>query len=189
MKFKNQIITSSSGFTLIEVLVALLIVALGMLGNAMLQLQGMKNSNDAYMRSQIGIIASEIADKVRANRECQEKYAEPGNFFADAYTVGTSTIGGTCSYTSELGSAGMANERSCIGKILEQSLPAGTVVNLTINEKFFKPTRGGVTSASNSKSINLFTLKIRWTDRDGEEHNIDYLFDPGSCVNATCNCG
>ena len=39
---------TTSGFTLIEVLVALLIVALGMLGNAMLQLQGMRNSNDAY---------------------------------------------------------------------------------------------------------------------------------------------
>ena len=33
-----------------------------MLGNAMLQLQGMKNSNDAYMRSQIGIFAYDIAD-------------------------------------------------------------------------------------------------------------------------------
>ena len=37
--------TTSAGFTLIEVLVALLIVALGMLGNANLQLQGMRNSN------------------------------------------------------------------------------------------------------------------------------------------------
>ena len=50
---KYQNITTDSGFTLIEVLVALLIVALGMLGNAMLQLQGMKNSNDAYLRSRL----------------------------------------------------------------------------------------------------------------------------------------
>ena len=75
MKINVKSQTTSAGFTLIEVLVALLIVALGMLGNAMLQLQGMRNSNDAYLRSQISMIASEIADKVRANRECQDEYA------------------------------------------------------------------------------------------------------------------
>ena len=188
MKFKIQSTRFSSGFTLIEVLVALLIVALGMLGNAMLQLQGMKNSNDAYMRSQIGILASEIADKVRANRECQEEYADTTEHIGKQYRVGTDTITGTCNYTSELGSAGMDNERACIGKILEQTLPADTLVTLTKNPKTFKPTRGGTTSATDSKTINLFTLNIKWTDRDGEVHDIDYLFDPGSCVNATCNC-
>ena len=57
---KTKLQTTVAGFTLIEVLIALLIVALGMLGNAMLQLQGMRNSNDAYLRSQIGILAFEI---------------------------------------------------------------------------------------------------------------------------------
>ncbi len=189
MKHKSQLVTTSAGFTLIEVLVALLIVALGMLGNAMLQLQGMKNSNDAYMRSQIGIIATEIADKIRANRECQEHYVDTSEFIGKAYTVGTDTIAGTCTYTSGLGAeSNMNNERACLGKLLEETLPAGTVVSLTSNTKTFKPTRGGVSSATSSKEINFFTLKIVWTDRDGEAHNIDYQFDPGACVNATCSC-
>ena len=81
MKINYKPPTTSAGFTLIEVLVALLIVALGMLGNAMLQLQGMKNSNDAYIRSQVGIIAFEIADKIRANRECQGEYVDTSDFF------------------------------------------------------------------------------------------------------------
>ena len=189
MKFKNQSTRFSSGFTLIEVLVALLIVALGMLGNAMLQLQGMKNSNDAYMRSQISIVATEIADKVRANRECQEEYADTTEFPGKEYKVGTDSAGGSpCTYTSELGQAGMNNERACIAKILDETLPADTLVTLTSQPKTFKPVRGGSTSATSSRTINLFTLKIKWTDRDGEVHDIDYLFDPGSCVNATCNC-
>lgn len=179
MKIKNKQYITSDGFTLIEVLVALLIVALGMLGNAMLQLQGMKNSNDAYIRSQIGIIAFEIADKIRANRECQDNYVDSSEFFGRTYTVGTDTAG-TCTYTSALGDAGMANERSCIATLLDNSLPAGTEV--TISSSSIRP-------ASSSRDIKLFLLNVKWTDRDGELHDIDYTFDPGACVNATaCNC-
>lgn len=176
---KTKLQTTLAGFTLIEVLVALLIVALGMLGNAMLQLQGMRNSNDAYLRSQIGILAFEIADKIRANRECKEKYVESGSFFGDAYTVGTSTAG-TCTYSSALGSGGMANERNCIATLLEASLPAGSVVQITSRT---------VTPTSSNQAITLFELNVQWTDRNGELHDIDYTFDPGTCANrSACSC-
>ena len=179
MKINYKPPTTSAGFTLIEVLVALLIVALGMLGNAMLQLQGMKNSNDAYIRSQVGIIAFEIADKIRANRECQGEYVDTSDFFGQVYTVGTSTAG-DCVYTGALGSAGMPNERACIGKLLEDSLPAGTEVSMESNS---------ITPGSSSRAITLFLLNILWTDRDGEVHSVDYTFDPGACVNSTaCSC-
>ena len=179
MKINYKPPTTSAGFTLIEVLVALLIVALGMLGNAMLQLQGMKNSNDAYIRSQVGIIAFEIADKIRANRECQGEYVDDAEFFGQTYTVGTSNAG-DCIYTGALGSAGMPNERACIGKLLEDSLPAGTEVSMESNS---------ITPGSSSRAITLFLLNILWTDRDGEVHSVDYTFDPGACVNSTaCSC-
>ena len=120
---KYQTITSDSGFTLIEVLVALVIVALGMLGNAMLQLQGMKNSNDAYLRSQIGLFAYDIADRVRANRECQVAYTNQGFFtIASPYIVGTSNAG-ACVHSSPSRSSGMTNEIACMGATLEQGLP------------------------------------------------------------------
>ena len=62
------------------------------------------------------MIASEIADKVRANRECQDEYASTSKFFGNVYTVGTSSGSSvpTCTYTAALGSAGMDNERNCI---------------------------------------------------------------------------
>jgi len=180
MKIKNKQHITSDGFTLIEVLVALLIVALGMLGNAMLQLQGMKNSNDAYIRSQIGIIAFEIADKIRANRECQDKYVDTSEFFGKTYTIGEETSPGACVYTSALGDSGMANERACIASMLENTLPAGTQV--TISSSSIRP-------SNSSRDIKLFLLNVKWTDRDGELHDIDYTFDPGACVNASaCNC-
>ena len=180
MKITYSTKNKTLGFTLIEVLVALLIVALGMLGNAMLQLQGMKNSNDAYLRSQIGIFAYDIADKIRANRECQDQYLTQ-TFLSEGspYIVGTSDAG-ACIHSNTLGNAGMANEIACIGQALDGGLPAGARVFLRSSS--IRPTGA-------SRDIKIFTLRISWTDRDNEERKADYTFDPGACTNAAaCNC-
>ena len=55
------------GFTLIEVLVALLVLSVGLLGLAMLQVQGMKFNSDAYFRTQATILAYDMIDRMRAN--------------------------------------------------------------------------------------------------------------------------
>jgi type IV pilus assembly protein PilV len=179
-KTEHQITRIASGFTLIEVLVALLIVALGMLGNAMLQLQGMKNSNDAYLRSQIGLFAYDIADKIRANRECQNAYLNQGLFtVASPYIVGTSNAG-ACVHSSPSGSSGMTNEIACMGATLEQGLPPDSQASIFST---------AVTPTNATRAINIFTFRIVWTDRDSEVHTMDYTFDPGACANSTaCNC-
>ena len=179
-KTEYQITRIASGFTLIEVLVALLIVALGMLGNAMLQLQGMKNSNDAYLRSQIGLFAYDIADKIRANRECQDAYLNQGLFTtASPYIVGTSDAG-LCAHTSPSGLAGMGNEMACMGQTMNQGLPPNSEASLFSSN---------VLPTGASRNITIFTFRVVWTDRDGEVHTMDYTFDPGACANAAaCNC-
>ena len=179
-KTEHQITSIASGFTLVEVLVALLIVALGMLGNAMLQLQGMKNSNDAYLRSQIGLFAYDIADKIRANRECQNAYLSQSFFTtASPYVVGTSDAG-ACVHSSPSGNGGMANEIACMGATLEQGLPVGSQASIFSSS---------VTPTGANRNINIFTFRVIWTDRDGEVHTMDYTFDPGACANsAACNC-
>lgn len=58
----------SGGFSLIEVLVGLIILAIGLLGLAGLQLHALRNNNSAYLRSQATIIADDIMDRMRANR-------------------------------------------------------------------------------------------------------------------------
>jgi len=50
-----------------EVLVAMLILAIGLLGLASLQTQSLKFNHDAYVRSQATILAAEIMDKMRAD--------------------------------------------------------------------------------------------------------------------------
>jgi type IV pilus modification protein PilV len=56
------------GFTLVEVLVALLVLSIGLLGLAGLELTGLRNNQSALQRSQATVIADNIADRMRANR-------------------------------------------------------------------------------------------------------------------------
>lgn len=56
------------GTTLLEVLVSLIVIALGLLGLASLQAVSLKSNSTAYYRSQATILAYDIADRMRANR-------------------------------------------------------------------------------------------------------------------------
>lgn len=56
------------GFTLVEVLVALLVLSIGLLGLAGLQISGLQSNHSAYLRSQASIFASDIIDRMRSNR-------------------------------------------------------------------------------------------------------------------------
>lgn len=57
-----------AGFTLIEVLVAVLIVSVGILGVAGLQLLSLQNNTSAMYRTQAVQSAYDIIDRARANR-------------------------------------------------------------------------------------------------------------------------
>lgn len=59
---------SQRGATLIEVLVALLVLSIGLLGVAALQVQALRNSHGAHLRSQATVLATDILDRMRANR-------------------------------------------------------------------------------------------------------------------------
>jgi type IV pilus assembly protein PilV len=60
---------AQAAYTLVEVLVAVIILSVGLLGLAGLQARGMRNSHDAYLRSQAAMLAYDISDRMRANRD------------------------------------------------------------------------------------------------------------------------
>jgi len=72
MKFplKNASATSKfqSGITMIEVLVATLILSIGLLGLAGLQANSLRANHSAYIRSQAILIAGDAMDRMRGNR-------------------------------------------------------------------------------------------------------------------------
>lgn len=58
----------NSGFTMIELLVAVVVLAIGLLGMAGLQTAGLSNNQSAYFRSQATIAIADIIDRMRANK-------------------------------------------------------------------------------------------------------------------------
>lgn len=60
---------AQGGFTLIEVLVALVVMSVGLLGLALLQQNAVAFNRDAYLASQATVLAYDIADRIRGNRE------------------------------------------------------------------------------------------------------------------------
>lgn len=56
-----------SGFTLIELLVSTIVLSIGLLGLAQLEIFSMRHSHGSYLRSQATHLAQDIADRMRAN--------------------------------------------------------------------------------------------------------------------------
>lgn len=66
-KKKNIQILIPKGFTLIEVLVALIVLSIGLLGLAGLQTVSLRGNHSAYLRGQATLLAYDMADRMRAN--------------------------------------------------------------------------------------------------------------------------
>jgi type IV pilus assembly protein PilV len=77
------------GFTLVEALVTLLVLSIGLLGVAVLQLTSLRANHSASMRSQATLLAYEVVDRMRANRN----RALAGDYDIDlGDTPGTGTV-------------------------------------------------------------------------------------------------
>jgi len=66
------------GFTLVEVLIALIIMSVGMLGIAGLYVHSMTAGRTSLFRHHAVTLAGDVADRIRANPRAQGAYAVPG---------------------------------------------------------------------------------------------------------------
>ncbi len=65
------------GFSLIEVLIALIIMSVGMLGIASLYVQSMQAGRTSLFRHHAVMLAGDVADRIRANRTAGAVYTTP----------------------------------------------------------------------------------------------------------------
>src|SRR5690606_26552754 len=79
----------AAGFSMIEVLVSLLVLALGLLGFALLQTMNLRYTQSADYRTHATNLAYELADQMRANRLSAADYT------AATFAAGT-VAGGNC---------------------------------------------------------------------------------------------
>ena len=143
----------ADGFTLIEVLVTMLILAVGLLGIAALQIKGMQFNHDAQLRSQISTLAYGIADRMRLSENSTGGLA--ANYVGN-YTVPASRPSCTIA-VFPMNSASVGNDLACWRQAVWDALPPGS-------------------NADISASGDEYTVTLGWTDRSGETHNISYTF-------------
>jgi type IV pilus assembly protein PilV len=141
----------SRGFMLIEVLIAMLVLAIGLLGIAAMQVRGLQYSHDAYLRSQISVLAASMADRMRLNRALVAGYTA-----GSPYTVpSTQPMGCTES------SVGATNDLACWHKEVFNALPPGSSADIV------------------AELDGEFTIALGWLDREGTaERLIEYTFLP-----------
>jgi type IV pilus assembly protein PilV len=90
-------IQNSKGFTLIEVLIAALVLGIGILGLATTMLLGLKSDQSAYFRSQASALAYDMADRIRANRSAATSYNGVDSNGTIAASTGCDGEGAGCS--------------------------------------------------------------------------------------------
>lgn len=141
-------LSHSRGFNLIEVLVTMLIIAVGLLGIAALQFKGLQYNADAYSRSQINFLAYDIADRIRLNRD------NAADYISNYTLTATAPTGCTQSTASDA-----TNDLACWRQSVFNALPPGTEANIT-------------------QASGVYEIELSWTDRSNLTHDITYSFQP-----------
>lgn len=79
----------SKGFSLFEVLVSILVLALGVIGAAGMQLTALRTSQQSAIQTTALELATELADKMRANDRAMKASDESNLFLGIDYTTST----------------------------------------------------------------------------------------------------
>jgi type IV pilus assembly protein PilV len=134
-------ITKNRGFTLLEVLIAVVVLSIGLLGIAGLQSFGQKSNHSSYLRSQATALANDMLDRMRANNAG----VQGGNYNTVDTTANTYTDPGCASATCS--SSAMAQyDKYDWQQELAAQLPTGN---------------GTVTGAGGG---SVFTVTVMWDD-------------------------
>ena len=86
------------GFSLIEALVALVVLSVGLLGIAALYVTSVSSGRTASLRSQAVLLAADLADRIRANRGGGPAY-DDGTSGVGAIIAACQQGGGSCTPT------------------------------------------------------------------------------------------
>ena len=146
----------ASGVTLIEVLVALVVISVGLLGIAALQMVSLRNSQASYLRTQATALAQDIIDRMRANRTAALASDHPYNI-----AIGTTvTLGGTPTRAQQ--------DLSEWKDSLKTNLP--TTVG------------GAVADGSIQINGNIVTVTIQWGERDTSDRDTRNSANPAGGI-------
>jgi type IV pilus assembly protein PilV len=145
---------TNKGFTLLEALISLLVLSIGLLGLAGLQLAAMRLNGEAHMRSITTLAAGDILDRIGMQIGKLPQDDRPAAIANYANTAPAADCDPTI--------ASIANDLACWQMGIAASLPEG---------------EGVITDALNNK----LQITISWMDRDTESvQSLNWNFVAGA---------
>jgi type IV pilus assembly protein PilV len=152
------------GASLIEVLVAVVLLSLGVVGLAGLQFNGVKFNHSAYLRSQGVSLAYDLTDRIRANLDaCNSpatcSYVTPlTTVFDGAATQACGSATAAVANAAAMAAVDVNQWKSCI----ETTLPggAGQVIYLAAAENFIDQC-GTIHAAPDREFL---VVEVNWND-------------------------
>ena len=133
------------GITMVESLVALVVMSIGMLGIASLYVTSLKTGRSALVRTQAVNLATDIADRIRSNRAGKGGYE-------------------TLKYGTDLEAHDCVVKSTCTAAELAED----DLFRWTANLKTFMPdgTTGTVEFKDNSGALqpNRYTITVAWSE-------------------------
>lgn len=136
----------SRGLTLVEIMVALLVLSIGILGLASLQTASLSFSAAAYQRTQATVLAYDMADRMRSNRQAAMN---------NLYNIG---------FENPVPACGAPN---LAGTVPEQDISAWRMALAC---------RLPQSTGSITRNGNEFTLTVLWDDSQGREAPLSFQF-------------
>src|SRR4029453_4315779 len=149
-----------SGFTLLEVLIAIVVVAFGLLGLAGLQLYALKNNHSAAMRVAATNLANDMIDRMKSNFQG----VIAGNYNQSSTAAYQGPAVANCNQVAGCTAAELAQHDLNEWRLrLQAALPGGAgivCVDSTPNDAAPTPAAPGCDGIG----ATLYTVKIWWVD-------------------------
>ena len=157
----------TQGFSLVEVLVSMLVLTVGLIGAAMMQLHAFRTTEQSNFHDTAVTLARQIADEIRANNVEMIKATGPNQFIPLSFSASSSagTTPANC-YTGVCNAAAMAGQNIVEWKRrIEEVLPDGRLeicrdtAPVDSNGDFVWCGAGG------SPASGPITIKVGWSAR------------------------
>ncbi|RKZ99283.1 MAG: type IV pilus modification protein PilV [Gammaproteobacteria bacterium] len=153
MKLSHNYLVKQKGFMLIEAMIALMILSVGLLGIAGMQLLGLRMNYDAYQRTQVTALAYDIAEKMRLDSSNSLKAAGSNPY------QGTVTKADTFAACDDSDSD-PENLLECWQIFLRDQIPTGSIAISAPGDSNYPH----LCPTTNELDIDELGIEVSWSD-------------------------
>lgn len=172
---KNQTGASARGFTMIELLVAVLVMGIGVLGVAGLQLVSLQNNRESLARAEAVSLAYDMLDRIRVNPGVGVAGANyDGVDFEDDPPASGNCVTGNCS-PAQMVNFDVAAWKCSLGGYHTHTACEGLRSNELLPEATEQPGLADGDGAIDVDGDGVITVSVRWTGFNDQVQTISVV--------------